>query len=231
MDGERDGVATGAAGSCCTGDNTDPDGPDEDGVAFVSPGSPIPSIGYGRLSSVRVVASAPGKLDFWIDFANDGRFDHPGDRVFAWTGTDPNNPLEPRPVTLRAGVNAVYFLMPDEPAAGLVVSNRFESGISWSEVRLTSRFRFSSVGGLLPTGSVLDGEVEDHELPAQVGGSFRLSYRVTPTGLELVWLNSEAVLHESPTLVGVWTPILEAKSPFLVVPSGPDQRFFRLMPR
>jgi uncharacterized repeat protein (TIGR01451 family) len=84
-------------------------------------------------ASVSVTAGAAGKLDAWIDYNNDGDFNDAGEQVFSSQN-------------LVAGTNALTFTVPCSSVAG----------------NLYSRFRFSSAGGLTPTGPASDGEVEDH---------------------------------------------------------------------
>lgn len=95
-------------------------------------------VAVGGVATLDVTAGAPGLLDAWIDFDLDGVFQHPAEQIFA---------AEP----LSTGVNALAFAVPQVPAG-------FTS----------SRFRFSSAGGLAPTGAAADGEVEDHALDLEV---------------------------------------------------------------
>ncbi len=118
IDGEDDGQPNATA----TGD-----GSDEDGVTLP------PVLITNVTANIVVNASAPGKLDAWVDYNNNGNFSDAGEKVL-------NN------VALVAGNNNLSFLVP----AGATPSNTF------------SRFRFSSVGGLSATGLAADGEVEDY---------------------------------------------------------------------
>lgn len=86
-----------------------------------------------QTATVEVVASTNGVLNAWIDFGADGTFAQPQDQVFA------NYPLEP-------GTNLLSLIVPFDA----VGTNTF------------ARFRFSTVGGLAPTGIAPDGEVEDY---------------------------------------------------------------------
>jgi hypothetical protein len=79
------------------------------------------------------VASADGFLDGWIDFNRDGDWGDAGERVFSQ-------------VALTSGANSLFLDVPQSAASG----------------ETFARFRFSSVGGLAPTGAALDGEVEDY---------------------------------------------------------------------
>jgi uncharacterized delta-60 repeat protein len=100
---------------------------DEDGVSFAGP------LLAGGSVDVTVVASAPGVLDAWIDFGQDGSWLEAGDRIAT-------------AVPLVAGTNTLSVAV---PAAA-------ELGSSFG------RFRISSLGVTGPTGSAADGEVEDH---------------------------------------------------------------------
>lgn len=103
------------------------EGDDDDGIfidGVPTPGSTVPLL---------VTASAPGYLDAWIDFNNDGDFLDQFEHVYA-------------AVPLDAGVNEVPLQIPATASIG----QRF------------ARFRFSQEGGLEPTGLALNGEVEDY---------------------------------------------------------------------
>jgi len=86
----------------------------------------------GRAAAVIVNASAVGKLDAWIDFGRDGHFD-PTDRIAD-------------SLVVFPGSNTIHFNVP----ATAVTGSTF------------ARFRISTAGGLGPTGSAADGEVEDY---------------------------------------------------------------------
>ena len=85
------------------------------------------------VTEVIVTASAEGLLDAWIDFNIDGDFDDPGEQIFASR-------------QLKAGQNTFEVRPPADTVDGQTVG----------------RFRFSSIGGLRPTGLAPDGEVEDY---------------------------------------------------------------------
>ena len=85
--------------------------------------------------SIIVTASKAGRLDAWIDFNQDGDWNDAGEQVFTNQA-------------LSSGANALTFVVPGTAAQG----NTF------------ARFRFSSSGGLLPTGFASDGEVEDYRV-------------------------------------------------------------------
>ena len=87
----------------------------------------------GGIANVEVEATATGKLDAWIDFGGDG----------SWTATDQIFDSEP----ISSGTNYLQFAVPDTATP---------------DVETFARFRFSTSGGLSPTGLADDGEVEDY---------------------------------------------------------------------
>ena len=87
----------------------------------------------GQIGRVSVVASTNGFLDAWLDFNANGDWTDLGEQIFA------SKPLV-------RGTNLLQFNIPASAATGTTVS----------------RFRFSTVGGLLFSGGAPDGEVEDH---------------------------------------------------------------------
>ena len=100
---------------------------DEDGVTFSQ-------LYPGYNSTFTVKASAPGYLNVWIDFYQDG----------VWQEEDHiiNDKL------LSAGINYIEALVPEDAYPGYTFA----------------RFRFSSEQGLAPTGIATDGEVEDYRV-------------------------------------------------------------------
>jgi len=100
---------------------------DEDGVTFTTVLVP------GGMANVEVEATAPGKLDAWIDFDNNGN----------WAASDQIFASEP----ISSGINYLQFQVPETATPN---------------VATFARFRFSTSGGLLPTGLADDGEVEDY---------------------------------------------------------------------
>ncbi len=84
-------------------------------------------------SSISVVASEAGMLDGWIDFNQDGDWDDVGEQIVA-------------SVNVVGGSNTISFTVPSGASSG----------------DTAARFRLSSNGGLAPTGSAVDGEVEDY---------------------------------------------------------------------
>jgi len=99
--GERiDAEWDGQPGSLADGDDTDPDGDDEDGVIFLTPITP------GFKAKVEVTASAEGLLDAWIDFNADGDWDDFREQIFA------SEPLEPGPNYLEYKIPPYPYAMP-----------------------------------------------------------------------------------------------------------------------
>jgi hypothetical protein len=113
-------------------------GDDDDGFDDEDGVEVISTLTGGYEGTIRVTASADGLLDAWIDYNQDGDWDDDGEQIFA---------SEP----LVAGANDLTFDV--DGAAG--------DGDTYS------RFRFSSGGGLTPTGFAADGEVEDHLISIQ----------------------------------------------------------------
>ena len=93
-------------------------------------------LAIGGTARITVNASSVGVLDAWLDLNGDGDWDDAGEQIFASE-------------TLVAGDN-VFSLLIDE--VNTVVGDTY------------ARFRFSSVGGLSPTGLANDGEVEDYRV-------------------------------------------------------------------
>lgn len=128
----RDVEADGQPSTAADGDDRD-DVDDEDGVLLLTPLVADPA--NPQTAQVRVTASQAARLDAWIDFDRNGRFDDPAERITAPGGT-----------LLAAGANTLSFQVP--PGS--------RGGPSYA------RFRLSTAGGLAPTGLATDGEVEDH---------------------------------------------------------------------
>jgi uncharacterized repeat protein (TIGR01451 family) len=93
------------------------------------------TLNAGTTASLDVVASVPGYLNAWIDFNQDDDWNDPGEKVF----TDKS---------LNAGTNNLSFTIPKNASTGDTFT----------------RFRFSTVGGINPTGVVANGEVEDYQV-------------------------------------------------------------------
>ncbi len=112
----------------------------DDGVIF----TPL-TAGYANALSVTatgITADRPGFLDAWIDFNNDGDWSDAGEKVFS------SQPLV-------EGANSLLLRTVSGVGNGIpadVVGTRY------------ARFRFSSTGGLSPTGAASNGEVEDYQI-------------------------------------------------------------------
>ena len=89
----------------------------------------------GRTVSISVIASADGLLDAWIDFNRNGDWSDAGEHIYISQA-------------LVVGPNQLLLDVPEDIVAGATFA----------------RFRFSSEGGLTPTGQALDGEVEDYRV-------------------------------------------------------------------
>lgn len=153
----------------------------------------------GTNGILRVTASNVGRLDAFLDWNRDGDWNDPGERV-TLTGGSP----------LVAGTNLVTVPVP----TGVV------PGGTWA------RFRFSGVGGLGPTGSAAQGEVEDYA--AVLIRPIMLSASYTDGSLQISWdADSGGVLERAETVLGPWTEITNTIIPYVVGPTG-AQRFFRV---
>ena len=95
----------------------------------------------GTTAKISVTVTGSGYLAGWVDFGHDGVWDDQDEHV-VWDEplSDTGNPHE-----LTVAV-----------PSGAILGNTF------------ARFRFSSTGGLSPTGPALDGEVEDYQVA--IGG-------------------------------------------------------------
>jgi len=90
----------------------------------------------GQPAEVEIILPAAGRLDAWIDFAGDGSWLQNQDYVIQ------NKALLP-------GSHIVTIHVPGSAAV---------------DVTTYARFRLSTLGGLSPTGTAADGEVEDYRL-------------------------------------------------------------------
>lgn len=88
----------------------------------------------GKTAWADVTVSGVGRLDAWVDFNSDGDWNDAGEKVFASR-------------LLATGTQRLEFTVP---------SSAFGDTFA--------RFRFSSSGGLAPTGVASDGEVEDYSV-------------------------------------------------------------------
>jgi hypothetical protein len=71
-----DAEADGQPNATATGDDTDANGDDEDGVTI-----PVPLV-IGQAANINVWLSAAGWVDAWIDWSGDGVWQEPGERIF-----------------------------------------------------------------------------------------------------------------------------------------------------
>ncbi len=119
------------------GDDTDPEGDDEDGIAF--PGGMAMAAACESASVdvtlVNTAGFATAFVDGWIDYNGDGTFDHPAEHIFAGAS-----------MQIPAGTSTLNYTVPCDVAPSASYA----------------RFRLSSTGGLTPTGGSADGEVEDY---------------------------------------------------------------------
>jgi hypothetical protein len=104
----------------------------------------------GETQQITVSASIAGFLDAWVDFNRDGDWNDAGEQIFASR-------------SLVAGANNLTINVPTIAAIG-------ES---------YARFRFSTAGGLSPTGPADDGEVEDYRVDIQSLVSYTLDLKYT----------------------------------------------------
>lgn len=89
----------------------------------------------GRFTSLDVTASGGGFLNAWVDFNQDGDFLDTNEQIF----TDE---------VLSGGVNSLSFLVPTTSLPDVTFA----------------RFRMDSGGGITPTSSAPDGEIEDYQI-------------------------------------------------------------------
>ena len=101
----------------------------------------LTALTQSALAGIEVTASARGYLDAWIDFNNDGHFGDANEQIFTSR-------------LLSPGANTLYFSVPGSATVASVTH---------------ARFRFSTEGGLSPTGLAADGEVEDYAVTIQPG--------------------------------------------------------------
>jgi len=123
-------------------DDRDPDGDDEDGIRFTAS---LRASTTPYTASIIARASTRTKLDAWIDFNGNGRFDNPSEHL--WAGQSQ---------VLVLGQNSIRYVVPANLSPGPRIA----------------RFRISSQGSLTPNQDALDGEVEDYSV--EVANSSRL---------------------------------------------------------
>lgn len=137
VDTEFDGQPDDLAGQGASGGDDNVDEADEDGVFVIA--SLVASTKIATRSSFAVFSSAAaeangaGKVDAWIDFNQNGTWEHPEEQIL-------------NTVDVLKGLNILDFTVP--------------IGVNPGDT--PARFRISSQGGLTPTGLASDGEVEDY---------------------------------------------------------------------
>ncbi len=137
VDDETDGQPQAKA----LGDDDGSAGDDEDGVAFPefiqTAARPVGILSPGSNPQLTISATVPpgedAFLNAWIDWNGDGDWDDAGEQI----ATD---------VTVVSGTQTLSILVPVGAVTGTT----------------HARFRLSTEEGLLPTGTALDGEVEDY---------------------------------------------------------------------
>jgi hypothetical protein len=84
---------------------------------------------------IKLTASIYGVINAWVDFNRDGDWDDAGEKVFTDEPVQPGQNIMSMPVLATASAGTSY-----------------------------ARFRFSTTGGLAPTGQSPNGEVEDYQV-------------------------------------------------------------------
>jgi uncharacterized repeat protein (TIGR01451 family) len=117
VDADADGQPTATA----NGDDTDPEGDDEDGITFTS------WLVAGWTADIRITASEAGLVNAWIDFNADGDWSDPGEQIFAdqavvggannLTYTIPLNAMTGVDTYARFRINSSGGLSPEGEAA------------------------------------------------------------------------------------------------------------------
>ena len=166
FDAEPDGQPDPAAlGDDNNGTGRDGSTDDEDGITFLS------ALNVGTTRQFRVFASAAGFIDAWIDYDQSGDFTA-GENLSPFSmvilppsGGDLSPPSGGSIVSSGSGGGALSSSL--NIGTGIAVPAGF-STVSFDIPNTAlpgptfARFRFSSTGGLSPTGLASDGEVEDY---------------------------------------------------------------------
>lgn len=141
----RDAEADGQPSLNADGDDLNGSPDDEDGVIFLAGTLFALATGANSAATVRVDLQNPdplsNRLDAWIDFNQDGDWDDPDEQIF--TNLD---------LGAFSGLRELNFTIPQD------FGDNVEFGDTYA------RFRLSTAGGLLTTGSAVDGEVEDYRV-------------------------------------------------------------------
>ncbi len=122
-----DGEADGQPGVLADGDDTDPEGDDDDGVTLPS------ALVVNTTANISIEASINGFVNGWVDFNQNGNFNEPGELVF-------------NQQAVVAGANALSFAVP----AGATL------GSSYARFRFTQGAVPAVPTGLQTTGEVED---------------------------------------------------------------------------
>lgn len=162
FDAEPDGQPDPAAqGDDNNGTGRDGSTDDEDGITFLS------ALNVGTTRQFRVSASAAGFIDAWIDFDQSGDFTI-GENLSPFAS-----------IELESSGSGGMIEGGGSFGGGSILSGSFNVGsgiavpVGFSTISFDipnsalpgptfARFRFSSTGGLSPTGLASDGEVEDY---------------------------------------------------------------------
>lgn len=141
-------------GTVVNGENSprSPSDSSDDGISFVT------SLEIGLDAVLDIEASASGYVHGWIDFNQDGVFDHATENVLSGQLVAP-------------GTNTLLIAIPNDSV----------SGSTWS------RFRISSSDSVLPTGGEPDGEVEDYPVTLDATNITRVYYPSSSTYVTLAY--------------------------------------------
>jgi CSLREA domain-containing protein len=134
----------------------------------------VATAGHATQFNFSVLASGAAKLDAWLDFNHNGAWNEANEQIFASTD-------------VVAGTNILSFTVPGGAIPG----------------DIGARFRLSSSGGLAPTGSAPDGEVEDYVitlLDGDTDGGAEVAIRPPMSGeLEVFADGNEMVVRNGTT--------------------------------
>lgn len=137
----------------------------DDGVSFTSERNPTGLFNRHVFTDITVTLSAPGFVDAWVDFSGDGDWDDPGEKI----------------------LNGVEFFG-DSLTQTFAVQIPPTAPEAIAKTQSFARFRASGVGGLLPTGLAVDGEVEDYAV-------------ILVPGTPPIAVNDQYVINEDESLV------------------------------
>ena len=167
------------------------DSDDEDGVEFLTQLVP------GREAQVRVMASDSGRLDAWIDFDRDGRWEPAPEQIAV-------------SLPLKKGENIITFSVPPWAVAGDTYA----------------RFRLSREGGLTPIGEAASGEVEDYKVRIEAQPTQGPPTPTVEIGESSVKVLSGRIKFPTPTLIPLegggreWVQMLSPGSESILGPIG-----------